>query len=97
MLSSQAQAACFATLTVPVLPGAGSPPRLGLVAAFGVMAAAPLVVRRRWPALVVLVVTAVYVAAALADVAFTPFVSNAGPTWPSRSSLRPTAPPGGGR
>ena len=72
-------AACFATLTVPVLPGAGSPPRLGLVAAFGVMAAAPLVVRRRWPVLVVLVVTAVYVAAALADVAFTPFVSNAGP------------------
>ena len=43
------------------------------------MAAAPLIVRRKWPVAVVLVVTAVYVAAALADVAFTPFISNAGP------------------
>jgi signal transduction histidine kinase len=43
------------------------------------MAAAPLIVRRRWPVTVVLVVTAVYVAAALASVAFTPFISNAGP------------------
>ena len=72
-------AACFITLTVPVLPGAASASRLGLVAAFGVMAAAPLVVRRRWPVLAVVAVAAVYVAAALADVAFTPFVSNAGP------------------
>ena len=39
----------------------------------------PLIVRRRWPVTVLLVVAAVYVAAALADVAFTPFVSNAGP------------------
>jgi len=72
-------AACFITLTVPVLLGAGSAHRPGLAAAFGVMAAAPLVVRRRWPVLTVLVVAAVYVTAALADVAFTPFVSNAGP------------------
>jgi len=42
-------------------------------------AAAPLVVRRKWPIAVVLAVAAVYVAAALAGVAFTPFVSNAGP------------------
>jgi signal transduction histidine kinase len=72
-------AGCFAALTVPVLLGAG-PVRPSLTeAAFGAMAAAPLIVRRRWPVIVVLVVTAVYVVAALADVTFTPFVSNAGP------------------
>jgi signal transduction histidine kinase len=70
---------CFAACTVPVLLGAGSAHRPGVAAAFGAMAAAPLAVRRRWPVTVVLVVAAVYVAAALADVAFTPFVSNAGP------------------
>ena len=95
-------AACFVTLTVPVLPGAGSAHRVGLAAAFGVMAAAPLVVRRRWPVLTVLVIAAVYVAAALAGVAFTPFVSNAGPNLaiaaftaadraPRRSSLTAAA------
>jgi signal transduction histidine kinase len=72
-------AGCFVTFTVPVLPGAASAHTLGAEAAFGVIAAAPLIVRRRWPAPVVLVLTAVYVAAALAGVAFTPFVSNAGP------------------
>src|ERR1700733_5052124 len=72
-------AGCFAAFTVPVLPGAGSAHSMAAEAAFGVMAAAPLIVRRRWPVPVVLVVAAVYVAAALADVAFTPFVSNAGP------------------
>lgn len=72
-------AACFVVFTVPVLPGGGSAAPAGPAAAFGVMAAAPLIVRRRWPVTVVLVVAAVYVAAALADVAFTPFVSNAGP------------------
>jgi signal transduction histidine kinase len=72
-------AGCFLAFTVPVLPGAESPRALGAAAAFGVMAAAPLIIRRRWPVLVVLVLTAVYVAAALAGVAFTPFVSNAGP------------------
>lgn len=72
-------AVCFIAFTVPVLAGAGSAHALGATAAFGVMAAAPLIVRRRWPVTVVLVLTAVYVAAALADVAFTPFISNAGP------------------
>ena len=72
-------AGCFAAFTVPVLlsGGSGHPP--GTEAAFGALAAAPLIVRRKWPVPVVLVVAAVYVAAALADVAFTPFVSNAGP------------------
>jgi signal transduction histidine kinase len=72
-------AGCFAAFTVPVLLGAGSARQPVAQAAFGVMAAAPLIVRRRWPVTVVLVIAAVYVAAALADVAFTPFVSNAGP------------------
>jgi signal transduction histidine kinase len=72
-------AACFAAFTVPVLAGGGSAAPAGPAAAFGVMAAAPLALRRRWPVPVVLVVAAVYVAAAVADVAFTPFVSNAGP------------------
>jgi signal transduction histidine kinase len=74
-------AACFAALTLPVLAGAsprvGSPPA---IAAFGIAAAAPLVIRRRWPLLTVALVTAVYVAATLAGVRFTPFVSNAGPS-----------------
>jgi len=72
-------AGCFAAFTVPVLLGAGRAGPSGAVAAFGAVAAAPLVVRRRWPVTVVLVVAAVYVAAALADVAFTPFISNSGP------------------
>jgi signal transduction histidine kinase len=72
-------AGCFAAFTVPVLVGAGPAHPHGPEAAFGAMAAAPLIVRRRWPVTVLLVVAAVYVAAALADVAFTPFVSNAGP------------------
>jgi signal transduction histidine kinase len=73
-------AACFAALTVPVLAGAAS--RVGsplAVAVFGALAAAPLIVRRRWPLASVVLVTAVYVAATLAGVRFTPFVSNAGP------------------
>jgi signal transduction histidine kinase len=72
-------AGCFAAFTVPVLLGAGPAHPHGAEAAFGALAAAPLIVRRRWPLTVLLVVAAVYVAAALADVAFTPFVSNAGP------------------
>jgi len=72
-------ASCFAAFTVPVLFSAGSAHSPGTEAAFGAMAAAPLIVRRRWPVTVVLVVTVVYVAAALAGVAFTPFISNAGP------------------
>jgi signal transduction histidine kinase len=72
-------AACFVFFTVPVLPGAGSAAHVGTVAAFGVLAAAPLLLRRRFPVGVVLAVTAVYVVAAACDVSFTPFVSNAGP------------------
>ncbi|HEX4094137.1 MAG TPA: sensor histidine kinase [Trebonia sp.] len=72
-------AACFVAFTVPVLLGAGPAHPHGPEAVFGVLAAAPLIVRRRWPVTVALVLTALYVAAALADVAFTPFVSNAGP------------------
>jgi signal transduction histidine kinase len=72
-------AGCFVAFTVPVLLGAG-PARPSLpAAAFGAIAAAPLIVRRRWPVTVVLVVAAVYVAAALVGVTFTPFISNAGP------------------
>jgi signal transduction histidine kinase len=70
---------CFVAFTVPVLPGAGSAGRAGAAAVLGVLAAAPLIVRRRFPVPVVLTVTAVYAAAALANVSFTPFISNAGP------------------
>jgi signal transduction histidine kinase len=70
---------CFAAFTVPVLLGAGSAHPPGTEAAFGAAAAAPLIVRRRWPVTVVLVIAAVYATASLADVAFTPFISNAGP------------------
>ena len=72
-------AGCFAAFTVPVLLGVGPSHPHGAEAAFGALAAAPLIVRRRWPITVALVVAAVYVAAALSGVAFTPFVSNAGP------------------
>jgi signal transduction histidine kinase len=73
-------AGCFAAFTLPVLAGAAS--RIGsplAVTVFGVLAAAPLIIRRRWPLVSVALVTAVYVAATLAGVRFTPFVSNAGP------------------
>ena len=75
-------AGCFAAFTLPVLAGVasriGSPPA---VAVFGVLAAAPLVVRRKWPVATVVAVAAIYVAATLAGVRFTPFVSNAGPNF----------------
>jgi signal transduction histidine kinase len=72
-------AGCFVAFTVPVLPDAASGGQAGAAAAFGALAAAPLVVRRRFPVLVVLAVTAVYVVAALSGVSFTPFISSAGP------------------
>jgi len=75
-------AGCFAAFTLPVLAGVAS--RIGsplAVAGFGVLAAAPLVVRRRWPLATVVAVAFVYVAATLAGVRFTPFVSNAGPNF----------------
>jgi signal transduction histidine kinase len=73
-------AGCFAAFTLPVLLGAAS--RIGspaVVAMFGALAAAPLIARRKWPIATVLAVAAVYLAATLAGVRFTPFVSNAGP------------------
>jgi signal transduction histidine kinase len=75
-------AGCFAAFTLPVLLGAAS--RIGsplAVTFFGVVAAAPLILRRKWPLVTVVVVGAVYVAATLAGVRFTPFVSNAGPNF----------------
>jgi signal transduction histidine kinase len=73
-------AGCFAAFTLPVLVGAAS--RIGsplAVTIFGILAALPLIVTRRWPLVSVALVTAVYVAATLAGVRFTPFVSNGGP------------------
>lgn len=71
---------CFAAFTLPVLLGAGhGGTSAAAVAGFGLAAAAPLVVRRKWPVVSVTAVTAVYVAAALAGVGFTPWISNAGP------------------
>jgi signal transduction histidine kinase len=73
-------AGCFAGFTLPVLTGAASGAgSLPAVAAFGALAAAPLIARRRWPVATVAAVAAVYAVAALAGVRFTPFVSNAGP------------------
>ncbi len=73
--------AAFAGFTGPVLisPGLGAGSRL-VVAIFGTLAAAPLIVRRKWPVAVVAAVTAVCVAATIAGVQFTPFVSSAGPS-----------------
>jgi signal transduction histidine kinase len=73
-------AGCFAAFTLPVLLGPAS--RIGsplVVTVFGAGAAAPLILRRKWPIAAVVAVAAVYVAATLAGVRFTPFVSNAGP------------------
>ncbi len=92
-------AACFAGFTLPVLLGAASAIGSPLaVAGFGLLAAAPLIVRRRWPIAAVVAVAIVYIAATFAGVRFTPFVSNAGPNFaiaaftaadrcPRRSSL----------
>ena len=91
-------AGCFAAFTLPLLLGVS---RIGsplAVAGFGVLAAAPLIVRRRWPVAVLAAVTVVLIAATCAGVRFTPFVSNAGPNFaiavftvadrcPRRSSL----------
>jgi signal transduction histidine kinase len=71
---------CFAGFTLPVLLGTERhSSSWSAVAGFGVMAAAPLVVRRKWPAATCAAIAAVYVAATLTGVQFTPFVSNAGP------------------
>jgi signal transduction histidine kinase len=75
-------AACCGAFTLPVLLGAV--PRIDsplAVAFFGVVVAAPLTLRRKWPLATVIAVGAGYVAATLAGVRFTPFVSNAGPNF----------------
>ncbi|KZM73415.1 hypothetical protein AWN90_32765 [Nocardia terpenica] len=72
--------ACFVLFTGPLLVGIAS--GIGStwqIAGFGLAASAPLIVRRRWPLVVLAVVAAVLCAAALADVRFTPWVSNTGP------------------
>lgn len=72
--------ACFVVFTGPLLVGMtrgiGSTAQ---IAGFGVAAVAPLIVRRRRPLAVLIAVSAVLCAAALAGVRFTPWVSNAGP------------------
>lgn len=71
---------CFVLFTGPLLVGMTS--GIGStweIAGFGLAATAPLIVRRRWPMAVLAVLSAVLCAAALADVRFTPWVSNTGP------------------
>jgi signal transduction histidine kinase len=73
-------AGCFAVFSVPVLAGAaagaGSRPA---VAVFSILAAVPLIARRRWPLAVLAALVGVYAASTVAGVQFTPFVSSAGP------------------
>ncbi len=80
LIDAAIAAACFTAFCVPVLAGAAAGAGSELaIAAFGVAAAAPLIVRRRWPMAVLAVLAAVYVTATLLGVQFTPFVSSAGP------------------
>jgi signal transduction histidine kinase len=71
---------CFAVFSGPVLAGvaAGAGSKLA-IAVFSVLAAAPLVVRRRWPLATLAVLVIVYASSTLLGVQFTPFVSSAGP------------------
>jgi signal transduction histidine kinase len=73
-------AGCFAAFSVPVLTGlaagAGSRPA---IAVFSVLAAAPLIVRRRWPIATLAALVVVFASSTLLGVQFTPFVSSAGP------------------
>ncbi|MGN6795617.1 MAG: histidine kinase [Streptosporangiaceae bacterium] len=73
-------AGCFAAFSGPVLTGlaAGAGPRPA-VAAFSVLAAAPLIVRRRWPIAILAALVIVYASSTLLGIQFTPFVSSAGP------------------
>ena len=73
-------AGCFAAFSGPVLTGlaAGPGPRPA-IAVFSVLAAAPLIVRRRWPIATLAVLVIVYASSTLLGVQFTPFVSSAGP------------------
>lgn len=71
-------AGCFAAFSLPVLTGlatgAGSRPQ---IAVFSVLAAAPLIVRRKWPIATLATLVIVYASSALLGVQFTPFVSSA--------------------
>lgn len=80
LLDAALAAVSFGLFTGPILLGAvgGIGPHWA-IAALGVLAAAPLAVRRRAPAAVLAVVSAALVVAALGGVRFTLFVSNAGP------------------
>ncbi len=73
-------AGCFAAFSGPVLKGlaAGAGPAPA-IAVFSVLAAAPLIVRRRWPIAILAVLVIVYASSTLLGVQFTPFVSSAGP------------------
>ncbi len=75
-------AGCFLLFTLPVLVGAtsgiGSTPA---IAALGVAAVLPLVLRRRWPVAVVVAVAGVLCLATVLGVRFTPWVSNTGPAF----------------
>lgn len=72
--------AAFAMCTPPILlgwtDGVGSH---AAIATLGVLVVAPLLVRRRWPILALVAVTAVICLASLLGIRFTPWVSNAGP------------------
>src|SRR3954469_3018346 len=71
--------ASFGLFTLPVLiRGSGHAPTAAIVL-LGAAAAVPLSVRRAAPVPVLITVSSVLVVAALADVGFTVFHSNAGP------------------
>src|SRR5262249_59724579 len=76
-------AGCFVAFTGPALivPDLriGSPLA---VAGLGALAAAPLIVRRKWPVATLAAVAVVYAAATLTGRRFTPFVSHARPHLP---------------
>ena len=73
---------CFAAFTVPVLVGWASGRGTSLeVTSFGVLTAAPLIVRRKWPVTVLVFIVLGYLAATVFGVQFTPFISNAGPAF----------------
>jgi signal transduction histidine kinase len=92
-------AGTFALFTLPVLIGGSGHGPVAAIAVLGAGVSVPLLVRRALPVPVLFCVTLVVVVAALLDVRFTPFGSNAGPALgiavltvadrlPSAASLR---------
>jgi hypothetical protein len=73
-------AGCFAAFSGPVLTGlaagAGSRPA---IAVFSVLAAAPLIVRRKWPIATLTALVVVFASSTLLGVQFTPFVGSLRP------------------